>query len=275
MLNIERIEGVPGHEDGIAGFDLCPITQELADAAGAQFVTDEASAIEPEGDGWKVTAGSMSYAAPALILAMGAHPVKLGVPGEAQFVGKGVSHCATCDGPLLRGKIAVVAGGGDSGMQEALTLSAHVLKVLMIERSDELTGQACYVEQVEADPKIEVLTGREVTAIEGGEKVEKVRLKDVASGEESAIEAQGFFRLHRPRADARSRRGDRRLRRAGAGQGGCRSAHEREGHIRGGQFAQRQQLARCGRDGRRRDGRHQRVALLCRWRLARLTCKVA
>ena len=193
LLNIEKVTGLPGHEDGIAGYDLCPITQELADAAGAVFVMDMASAIDPEGDGWKVTGEGSEYVAPAVILAMGAHPAKLGVPGEAEFLGKGVSHCATCDGPLLRGKVAVVAGGGDSGMQEALTLAAHVGKAIIVERGPALSGQAVYVAEVEANPKIEVLTGRELAGIEGADKVSAVRLKDVSSGEESEIEAQGVF----------------------------------------------------------------------------------
>jgi len=193
LLNIERIEGIPGHEEGIAGYDLCPITQELADAAGAHFVTEQATSVAAEGDKWKVIAGGDTFIARVVILAMGAHVTKLGVPGEAEFAGRGVSHCATCDGPLLRGKVAVVAGGGDSGMQEALTLASHVAKVFIVERSDGLTGQVPYVEQVNANPKIELLTGREISAIEGADKVEKVRLKDVSSGDESAIEAQGVF----------------------------------------------------------------------------------
>lgn len=193
LLNIEKIAGLPGHEEEIAGFDFCPITQELADEAGAEFVMEEATAIEAEGNRWKVTGDSGAFVAPAIILAMGAHPAKLGVPGEAEYAGKGVSHCATCDGPLLRGKVAVVAGGGDSGMQEALTLAAHVEKVVIVERSDALTGQVPYIEQVEASPKIEVLTGHEVTAIAGGDKVEKVQVRNVSSGEESEIEAQGVF----------------------------------------------------------------------------------
>ena len=193
LLNIEKIEGLPGHEDGIAGFDLCPITQELADAAGAQFVTERASAIEAEGERWKVSAEGDSFVARAVILAMGARILKLGVPGEEEFTGRGVSHCATCDGPLLRGKVAVVAGGGDSGMQEALTLASHVEKVVIVERSGALTGQVPYVDQVESNPKIEVLTGREISALEGSAKVEKVRLRQVSSGEESEVEAQGVF----------------------------------------------------------------------------------
>lgn len=193
LLNIERIDGLPGHEAGIAGYDLCPITQELADAAGVEFIMEEASALAADGDDWCVTAESGDYTARALILAMGAHVAKLGVPGEAEFTGKGVSHCATCDGPLLRGKVAVVAGGGDSGMQEALTLAQHVARVVLVERADALTGQASYITEVEAQPKIEVLTGHEVVAVEGEGKLAAVRLRDCASGAEHAIEAQGLF----------------------------------------------------------------------------------
>lgn len=193
LLNIEKVDGVPGHEDGIAGYDFCPITQELADAAGAVFVMEAATAIIAEGDGWKITTDSDEFAAKAIILAMGAKLLKLGVAGEDKFTGRGVSHCATCDGPLLRGKVAVVAGGGDSAMQEAITLAAHVAKVVLVEKSDALTGQAPYVAAVEADPKIEIITGHKVTAIEGGDKLSAVRIADCASGESRVIEAQGLF----------------------------------------------------------------------------------
>lgn len=193
LLNIEKVTGLPGHEDGIAGYDLCPITQELADAAGAQFVMEAASAIEPEGEGWKVLGEGSAFTGMAVILAMGAHPAGLGVPGEAQFAGKGVSHCATCDWPLLRGKLAVVVGGGDSGMQEALTLAPHVARAIIVERSGALTGQAAFIAEITANSKIEVLAGREIVAIEGADKVAGVRLRDVASGQESTIEAEGVF----------------------------------------------------------------------------------
>ena len=193
LLNIEKVDGIPGHEEGVPGFDLCPITQELADAAGAEFIMEEASAIEPEGEGWKITGESGDFTAPVVILAMGAHVAKMGVPGEEEFTGSGVSHCATCDGPLLRGKVAVVAGGGDSGMQEALTLANHVEKAVIVTRSEGLQGQAAYREDVEATPNIEVIGGSEVVSIAGGDKVETVTIKDLASGEETTIEAAGIF----------------------------------------------------------------------------------
>lgn len=193
LLNIEKIDGIPGHEEGIPGYDFCPITQELADAAGAVFSMDEAQSIAANGDGWTVATPSGELSAPAIILAMGAHIAKLDVPGEEEFTGKGVSHCATCDGPLLRGKIAVVAGGGDSAMQEALTLASHVEKAIIVTTGDGLSGQTPYVEEVEANPKIEVITGTRIVAIEGAGKVEKVTLENVASGATSEVETQGVF----------------------------------------------------------------------------------
>lgn len=188
LLNVEKVDGVPGFEDGIPGYDLAPIAQEQAVNAGAELVTDEAEAIEPVGEGWSVRCGSTALTARALVLATGAHMRPLGVPGEAEFAGRGVSHCATCDGPLLRGKVAVVAGGGDSAMQEALTLAQHCARVVMVEQSGGLTGQRAYAQLVEAEPKIEVLTGRRIAAIEGDAKVERVVLEDGTQ-----IEAAGTF----------------------------------------------------------------------------------
>ena len=194
LLNIERVDGLPGHETGIAGYDLCPITQELADAAGAEFFMEMANGIAAHGEGWAVTTDEGGrYSARAVILATGAHIAKLGLPGEAEFTGKGVSHCATCDGPLLRGKVAVVAGGGDSGMQEALTLAQHVAKVVLVERAGVLTGQASYVAEVEAQPKIEVLTGHEVVGLTGADKLAGVTVREVASGAEQQVAAEGLF----------------------------------------------------------------------------------
>jgi thioredoxin reductase (NADPH) len=192
LLNIERIDGIAGHEDGIAGYDLCPIAQEQAHGAGAEFVMDTVDGIAPEGDRWRVSAAGTEYSAGAVILATGAHVARLGVPGEEEFTGRGVSHCATCDGPLLRGKVALVAGGGDSGMQEALTLAQHCERVFIAEKGPGLHGQAAYRQAVDAEPKIEVVAGHEVIAIEGDGKVEAVRLRDTSGGERR-IEAAGVF----------------------------------------------------------------------------------
>lgn len=193
LLNIEKVDGLPGQEDGIAGYDLCPITQEMADAAGARFFMEEADRLTEVEGGWKVSASSGEFIAPAVILAMGARVKRMDVPGEDEFTGKGVSHCATCDGPLLRGKVAIVAGGGDSAMQEALTLANHVAQTVIVTRGDGLAGQADYRGKVEAHPKIDIITGSEVTAIKGETKVSAVSIRNLASGAETEMAADGVF----------------------------------------------------------------------------------
>src|SRR5215470_4616078 len=126
LLSIEKIEGFPGFPEGVPGYDLAPMTQEEAANAGAEFAATELRGLTPDGDGWKLATGEGEVRGRAVVLATGASLKELGVPGEARLRGQGVSHCASCDAPLLRQKIAAVIGGGDSAMQEALTLAQHV-----------------------------------------------------------------------------------------------------------------------------------------------------
>src|SRR6185503_18380430 len=100
-----------------------------------------------DGDGWKIASAEGELSARGVVIATGTSLAKLGVAGEERLVGRGVSECASCDAPLLRGKTTVVAGGGDSAMQEALTLAAHVDKVIMLERGEALTGQSSYQDE--------------------------------------------------------------------------------------------------------------------------------
>src|SRR4249920_2205767 len=167
LVGIDKIEGVPGFPDGVAGYDLCPMTQEQADKAGVEFSMAGCDALVADGDGWRVASTEGDILARAVIVATGTERATLGVPGEARLQGKGVSHCASCDAPLLRDRIAVVVGGGDSGMQEALTLVEHVATVVVLERGDALTGQQSYRDQVRAAAKIELRFGVVVSEILG------------------------------------------------------------------------------------------------------------
>lgn len=193
LLNIERIDGIPGFPDGVPGYDLCPITQEMADAAGVVFIMEEATELAARDGGWRIVHGAGDLVARAVVIATGAHVASLDVPGEAEFVGRGVSHCATCDGPLLRGKDVVIAGGGDSGMQEALVLAQHVAQVVLVERGSELTGQKVYRDEVAAHPKIQVVTRTEVVAIKGDAAVNAITLRSLADGSERDLPASGIF----------------------------------------------------------------------------------
>ena len=193
LVSIDKIAGAPGFPDGVPGYDLCPMAQEQADAAGVTFMMASCDRLAQDGEGWRLTSAEGDIAARGVVIATGTTLAKLGVPGEDRLVGKGVSHCASCDAPLLRGKPVVVAGGGDSAMQEALTLADHASKVVILQRRPALTGQAAYRALVEGHPKMEIRCGVEVSEILGEDGVTHVRVKDVASGEESELETAAVF----------------------------------------------------------------------------------
>jgi thioredoxin reductase (NADPH) len=178
LLSIETIEGVPGWPGGVPGYELCPVMQEQAEAAGAEFSMGEARALERADGGWQVTADEGSYQARAVIVATGARMRELGVPGEERLRGRGVSHCASCDAPLFRERVVGVVGGGDSALQEALTLAASVKHVIVLQRGDELTAQESYRRRVLEHPQIEVRYGVVVEEILGEEKVTGVCTSD-------------------------------------------------------------------------------------------------
>jgi thioredoxin reductase (NADPH) len=193
LLSIEKIEGFPGFPEGVPGYDLAPMTQEEAALAGAEFAATELKDFTSDGDGWRLATGEGDVAARGLVLATGAALKELGVPGETRLRGQGVSHCASCDAPLFRGKIAAVIGGGDSAMQEALTLAHHVSQVVLLTHGAGLTGQMSYRERVTQDPKIEVRTRTEVEDIMGDTKVTGLRLREVGSGASSDLNVDAVF----------------------------------------------------------------------------------
>lgn len=171
LLSIEKIDGFPGFAGGVAGYDLCPITQGQAAEAGAGFAMTEVTKLEADGNRWLVTDGAETYSAGAVIIATGASFAELDVPGEAALRGRGVSHCASCDAPLLRGKVVAVIGGGDSAAQEALTLAEAASQVIIFCREDALVAKAVYRDRIEAHAAIEVRYGTVVDAILGDDGV--------------------------------------------------------------------------------------------------------
>ena len=153
LVSIERIDGYPGFPDGVPGYDLCPIIQEQAAGAGAEFDAAEATALHGDDGRWRVTTGQGDVWARAVVIATGTTLKTLGIPGEEQLRGKGVSHCASCDAPLLRGRIVGVVGGGDSALQESLTLAQHAARVIVLHRGNAFSAQAAYVQQVRENPE--------------------------------------------------------------------------------------------------------------------------
>jgi thioredoxin reductase (NADPH) len=194
LLSIEKIEGVPGFPEGVPGYDLCPMLQEQAEEAGAQFRMEELASLEPVEHGWRLgTADGSELRARAVIVATGARLKHLGVPGEERLQGRGVSHCASCDAPLLRDRVVAVVGGGDSALQEALTLADSVAEVIVVHRGESLDAQATYERRALEHPKISLRYRAVVEEILGDENVAGVRARDLATDGVEELEVGGVF----------------------------------------------------------------------------------
>ncbi|MGD2167166.1 MAG: FAD-dependent oxidoreductase [Gammaproteobacteria bacterium] len=192
LVSIELIEGYPGFEAGIAGYDLCPITQGQATEAGAGVAMADATSISSQDDRWLVESPAGDYLARAVIIATGTRARSLGVPGERDFVGKGVSHCASCDAPLLGGRPVVVAGGGDSAAQEALFLAPHAARVTIVHKGPALTCQRSFAERLALAANVECVANSTVEAVYGKEAVTGVRIAN-GQGTTSEHDAAGVF----------------------------------------------------------------------------------
>jgi thioredoxin reductase (NADPH) len=193
LLSIDKVEGFPGFPDGVAGYDLCPMMQEQAVASGAEIMMNSLQGLHLQDAEWRVTTDAGDIAARGIIIAAGSRLKKLDVPGERRLTGKGVSECASCDAPLLRNRVVAVVGGGDSAMQEALTLAAFASKVIMVQRAGALTGQACYRDRVSAQQNIEIRFNTAVTEILGESTVTGLRTRSAASGASCDLEVAAVF----------------------------------------------------------------------------------
>jgi thioredoxin reductase (NADPH) len=188
------VENYPGVEN-ITGFDLVERLLRQAKSYGLEVVIKEVAKIEPGEDFHTVQlADGETLRAYAVILAMGGSARKLNVAGETQYVGKGVSYCATCDGFFFRDKTVAVVGGGDTAIEEALYLSRLVKKVYLIHRRDTLRASRLLQERIGADPKIEPIWNTVVREIKGDEKeVQSLVLEDVVTGRQSDLCVDGIF----------------------------------------------------------------------------------
>jgi thioredoxin reductase (NADPH) len=200
------VENYPGFPDGVMGPEMM---QKFRDQAvrfgGAQrFITDEASKIELARDGGvhRVWVGDEEYRARAVVLAMGAEPKKLGIPGEDELAARGVSYCATCDAAFFRDKVTIVVGGGDTAMEDAIFLSKFSSKVLVVHRRHEFRASAIMVDRARAIENLEFKTPYEPLRFEAGDagSVGAVVLRNTETGEEERLEIDGAFIAigHRP-----------------------------------------------------------------------------
>jgi thioredoxin reductase (NADPH) len=193
MTTTELIENYPGFPQGVTGDELSRLMEDQAKKFGMKTVTQEVVKVSLEGDVKVVQTYETTYRCEALIVSTGAEYRKLGIPGEKEFAGKGVSYCATCDGAFFRDSQIVVVGGGDSALTEALFLTKFARELTIIHRRDALRGTKIYQERALASPKIKFLWNSIVQEIKGDSTVRSINVKNVKTGEIKEVETEGVF----------------------------------------------------------------------------------
>jgi thioredoxin reductase (NADPH) len=191
ITNAERIENFPGFPQGIGGHELGPLLHEQAEAAGAEFALDTVERLAVDGDYRIVHGAGEALRARAVIVAAGSTLRSLGIPGEEKFLGNGVSHCASCDGPFFSGKEVCVVGGGDSALDEAIVLAEHASRVSVFHRGETLRAQQALRDKVAAAGKIDIVLETTVEEIVGEGAVTAVRLR--SSGTSRLQDVSGVF----------------------------------------------------------------------------------
>jgi thioredoxin reductase (NADPH) len=189
----ELVENYPGFDEGIMGADLASKMEAQARRFGLPFASGDALKVTIDGDYKILETDSETYKCKVLVVASGTHHRKIGIPGEDEMFGRGVSNCATCDGPLYRGKIVTVVGGGDSAVQESLFLAKFASTVKVIHRRDELRAIKILADKAMATENIEFVWNSLVTKIIGDDGVDGINIVNKLSNEESVIDCDGFF----------------------------------------------------------------------------------
>jgi len=189
----DYVENYPGFPDGINGFDLIEKFKKQAERFGVEFKIGDVKNIKKAGNGWEIEAEGKAHMALSLIIASGARPRRLGVEGEERLQGRGVSYCATCDGALYKDKDAVLVGGGDTAIQEALFLTRFVKKLSVVHRRDRLRATKILQERALADKKIEFIWESKAIEILGKDRVEGLRVKNIKTEKETEISCEGVF----------------------------------------------------------------------------------
>jgi thioredoxin reductase (NADPH) len=193
LISIEKIEDFPGFPDGVSGYEICPNLQRQASDHGAEFQRAEVLRLDAADKLWSIASEEESYRAKAVIVATGSTLKHLGIPGEEKLMGRGVSHCASCDGPLYHDQTVGVVGGGDSALQEALTLTNYAANVLLLHRDEAFSAQQTYRQRVVENAKIMPRYRTVIEEVLGDEVVTGVRVRNLKTDEISQVELAGLF----------------------------------------------------------------------------------
>ncbi len=187
------IENYPGFPEGVGGQELGELFQKQAERFGAKVEFDTAQSVDLSQRPFKVTTDNGIYLADLLVIATGARPNHLDIPGETEFTGKGVSYCATCDGWFFKDKKVVVVGGGDSALEEGLFLTRFASSVTIVHRRDSLRAGKVLQNRAFNDPKVSFVWNSVLTEIKGDGVVKSAKLKNTQTGEVSELETDGVF----------------------------------------------------------------------------------
>lgn len=193
ITDTERVENYPGFPDSVLGVELGQLMHQQAERAGMEMEYAEVTSLTLEGTYKRVATTEGDYLAKAVIITSGANPMKLGVPGEAELTGRGVSYCSVCDGPFFTDKPIAVVGGGDSAVEEGDYLTRFGSKVTVIHRRDQLRATKVLQERAFANPKMDFRWNTVVEAIRGNNVVAALELRDVKTGEKASLEVPAIF----------------------------------------------------------------------------------
>jgi thioredoxin reductase (NADPH) len=203
LMTTTEVENFPGFRDGILGPELMEQMRDQAKRFGAELIAEDVEEIDLSGELKTVAAGGVTHTARAVILAMGSAARYLGVPGERELLGRGVSACATCDGFFFRDQNIAVVGGGDSAMEEATFLTKFAANVTIVHRREAFRASKIMLDRARSNRKIRFVTDAEVVEVLGDKSVQGLTLRDTRTGETSKLDVNGLFVAigHDPRSE--------------------------------------------------------------------------
>ena len=193
MAQSHQIDNYPGFEDGIDGFELADKMQRQAERFGAKTEYAEVFSVDLKAEPKMVETSEGTFYGRTVVIATGANPKELGIPGESALMGRGVAYCAACDGMFYKGKTVAVVGGGNSAVADALLLSRIAKKVILIHRRDSLRATQVYHKPLMQAENVEFLWNSQVTELLHDGKLTGIRVKNLQSGEVSQLELDGVF----------------------------------------------------------------------------------